>query len=734
MVAGLRVWLLGLLAVGAWFLAGYGTPLPVPLKSDAPTQEFSAGRAGENLTRLLGDQKPHPAGTPENEAVHARLMSALSQLGIAGQSISGMSCRGGRGGVTCGTVSDIAAEAIPGDGKALLLMAHMDSVAAGPGAADDQSGVAIVLEVARALKAQSDHRHPVMLLFTDGEEMGLLGAHLFLDDPAWRDRIGAVINVEARGNQGKSFLFQTSEGDAQLVDIYAKNVARPSASSLYDTIYRYLPNDTDLTPFLQAGFPAYNFAFIGNAGQYHTRLDRKENLNPGTIQSQGEAVLGTARGMEGVDWTNLKSSGAIYFDVLGRFLPRLPVSFALPLSLAAFFAIAIAGWLNARGRKPKRGKLTAAFMPLLFILGTVAAGFALTSLTALIGGDTPFAYPTALRVSLAAAVWMLALMCMRGAGPTASWLWVAGLGVVCAIFAPGLSPYFLFPSLIAAVLMLLSIVIGGGCFGRGFALLVSALVMLVVWIGFVAQGEAIMGIAAHPLFTVPAAIGLLALLPLMGAQKMSEGFRQFSVVLSLLVALGACLAAGLQPAFSAAAPERLNIRYVEKDGKSWWLADPVNTLPAAMRTASAFSKDPLVLAAWRGYVAPAGVVQLPAPSATVTRNAATITIDLHGSPDANGMVLMVPSGLGSVRTNDAPVQTISGSNERSFVSCGGRDCANAHIVLNFTGPVAKSVILAETRYGLPSDAAFLLKARPDWAVPAGQGDMSFAAVDVAVPE
>jgi hypothetical protein len=48
--------------------------------------------------------------------------------------------------------------------------------------------------------------------------------------------------------------------------------------------------------------------------------------------------------------------------------------------------------------------------------------------------------------------------------------------------------------------------------------------------------------------------------------------------------------------------------------------------------------------------------------------------------------------------------------------------------------VAKSLLLAETRYGLPSDAAFLLKARPDWAVPSGQGVMSFAAVDVAVPE
>ena len=729
MMAGLRVWLIGLAAVVAWFLAIYATPLPVPLGGNAPTTEFSAGRAEASLSRLLGAQKPHPAGTAENNAMHARLMAELTRLGMEGQTLSGMRCFGRAGGASCGMVSDIVAEAVPGDGKALLLMTHLDSVAAGPGAADDASGVAIVLETIRALKSDGDHSHPVILLFTDGEELGLLGAGLFLDDPAWRTRVGAVINVEARGNQGKSYLFQTNSGDARLIDLYAANVAHPAASSLYDTIYRYLPNDTDLTPFLQGGFPGANFAFIGDLGQYHTALDRKENLDPASLQSQGEAVLRMARGLESADWTDLKSSGAIYFDVLGRFLPRVAVSLALPLSLCAFIAIALAGWLNGRGRKPRRGKIAAAILPLLFLLGALAAGFALTAIAGLIAGDAPFAHPIALRISLAAGVWALALMCMGGAAATASWLWLSGLGIGSAIFAPGLSPYFLFPSLIAAVLLLLTI-----GFGRSVALLIAAMAMLVIWIGFVAQGEAIMGIAAHPLFTVPAAIGLIALLPLMGRQKMGENFRRVSVILSLLVALGASVAAGLQPAFSATQPERLNLRYVEQDGKSWWLADPVNNLPDGMRAAAAFSKDPLVLAAWRGYVAPAGIVQLPSPTATVSRDGASVTLDLHGSAEADGMLLMVPSGPSSVTVNGAPVSGLAGGGSRSLINCAGQVCATAHLVLNFTGPVAKSVLVAETRYGLPSDAAFLLKARPSWAVPSGQGDMSFATADVPIPE
>jgi hypothetical protein len=324
---------------------------------------------------------------------------------------------------------------------------------------------------------------------------------------------------------------------------------------------------------------------------------------------------------------------------------------------------------------------------------------------------------------------MLALLCMGGAGATASWLWLAGLSIASAVFLPGFTPYFLFPCLIAAVLLLLTI-----GFGRGLALLIAALAMLVIWIGFAAQGEAIMGIAAQPLFTIPVAIGLIALLPLMGAQKMGDTFWNVSVILSLLVAVGGAVTAGLQPAFSATAPERLNLRYVEQDGKSWWLADPVGNLPSAMRAAAAFSKDPLVLAAWRGYVAPAGIVQLPSPTANVSRDGAGVTLDLHGSKDADGMLLMVPAGLRSVTVNGAQVSDISGGGDRSLINCAGATCATAHVVMIFSGPVAKSVLVAETRYGLPADAAFLLKARPDWAVPSGPGDMSFAAADVAIPE
>ena len=74
-----------------------------------------------------------------------------------------------------------------------------------------------------------------------------------MNDPRWRGRVGVVINVEARGNrEARVYLFQTSPGDAALVDLYARQRAahRPPVRSMARST-NILPNDTDLTPFLR---------------------------------------------------------------------------------------------------------------------------------------------------------------------------------------------------------------------------------------------------------------------------------------------------------------------------------------------------------------------------------------------------------------------------------------------------------------------------------------------------
>ncbi len=82
------------------------------------------------------------------------------------------------------------------------------------------------------------------------------------------------------------------------------------------------------------------------------------------------------------------------------------------------------------------------------------------------------------------------------------------------------------------------------------------------------------------------------------------------MAVSLLIALAMAVTAGLQPAYSNATPERMNIRYVEYEGKAVWLADPVEQLAPDLRAAADFSTRPERVLE-RGYVAPAGTPKFP---------------------------------------------------------------------------------------------------------------------------
>jgi hypothetical protein len=419
------------LAVGIWLLGAYGASRPAALGVDAPAVQFSAARASAALGRMLGPELPHPVGSPQNAQVQARLLKELDAMGVQARTVRQMSCYSEMrwGAVECATVSNIIAGVTPGqknleDGKVVLLMAHMDSVAAGPGACDDGCGVATLLETIRALRARgAGGAHPVVALFTDGEEAGLLGAAAYLRDPLARAKTGVVINVEARGNQGSSFLFQTSPGNAGLIDLYAHSVPCFATSSLYGEIYKFLPNDTDLTPFLHAGIPGYNFALVGNEAHYHTALDRRANIDPRSLQQHGDNALELATTLSGADFAGLKSGDAIYLDVLGRWLPRLPVAWALPLSILVFIAIALAGFYTRRDRREIRRPGLALMMPPLFLAGSVGIGFGLHMIAAAISGHAQPAYadPLWLRLSLAFGIFAVALLVSRGAGAVARW-------------------------------------------------------------------------------------------------------------------------------------------------------------------------------------------------------------------------------------------------------------------------------------------------------------------------
>ena len=343
--------LLALLGLTALCFAIAGPPAPLP--ASAPPDQFSAERAMQHVRAIA--QEPHPVGTQANAAVRDYIVAQLRALGLDAQvqRALGVFPQYGVAGMTDNIVARL--EGVGSGGKAILLVGHYDSTPTGPGASDDGSAVATLLETARALKAAPPLQNDVIFLFTDGEESGLLGASAFQAQHPWAGDVGLVVNFEARGHTGSSLTFQTGRDNARLIPEFARAVTYPAANSLMNTVYQTLPNDTDFTVFEEAGLTGFNFGYIDGASVYHTALDDVDHLDLRSLQHDGFNALDVTRQFGNLDLATVAPGGtdAVYFDLVGRILVHYPFEAAVLLAVllaAGYAALAAFGlrrkWLS----------------------------------------------------------------------------------------------------------------------------------------------------------------------------------------------------------------------------------------------------------------------------------------------------------------------------------------------------------------------------------------------------
>src|SRR5436305_3717387 len=202
--------------------------------------------------------------------------------------------------------------------------------------------------VARVLKGAPPLSHGALVLFDEGEERGLMGAQAFVEHSTAMAEVGAVVNLEARGTEGPSLMFETSGADAWMVSAFAARVPRPFTSSLLSTIYQYRPNDTDLTLFKQRDIPGLSFAFIGRPGQYHSPLDTYADVSTGSLQHQADNALAAVRGLAGGDLAGPPPGRAVFFDLLHTVVVRWPAGLSPLLGLLALALTAAAAYLARR--------------------------------------------------------------------------------------------------------------------------------------------------------------------------------------------------------------------------------------------------------------------------------------------------------------------------------------------------------------------------------------------------
>lgn len=325
-------------------------------------QAFSAERAMSRLERIA--QRPHPTGSAENAAVRGYLVEQLRALGMTPEVQSGMGARPSDSWARVGMVHNIVAR-LPGQpvrsaaDKALLLVAHYDSVPTGAGAADDGASVAAILETLRALKAGAPLKNDVIVLLTDGEEPGMLGSELFVRAHPWFAQAGLVLNFEYRGNAGPMLMFETSAGNGRLIDGYAAATAHPVSNSLLYELYRLLPNDTDLSTFKRAGLAAMNFAAIGHASAYHTQRDVPGALDRRTLQHQGDGMLALVRHFGMLPLDQLKAGDSVYFNLPGLGLLHYRAAWTWPLCLLVVGLFGLAMSRAARNGLARRNRVAA---------------------------------------------------------------------------------------------------------------------------------------------------------------------------------------------------------------------------------------------------------------------------------------------------------------------------------------------------------------------------------------
>jgi hypothetical protein len=704
--------------------------VPPPVRPEAaPAEQFSADRARQVLDRLLAEGEPHPAGSRAQERVRARLLAELEHLGLKPEVQTGVACS--PDGV-CAELHNVLAE-LPGAAgtpSTTLVSAHYDSVNAGPGAGDDGQGVATLLELARALRS-APAPSGAWLLFSDGEELGLLGARLFAAEHPLMAQLRVSLNLEARGNRGPSLMFQTGEHSGELVRRYGRS-PRPVASSLFAPVYRALPNDTDFSIFLRRGLEGLNLAFVGGVASYHTPNDTPDRLDWRSVQQQGGAALTTLRGLDG---STEPSAQPVYFDLLTSALVTLPEGLMLPLALLGLGCFGAALW-----RERLRDHGPAALALLLSwsvpLLGTALLGTVLALLGALpfpvVATPQPFLLSILMLILVGQA---LALRICRSpeqrrALCDVTWLGWLVPGTALAATLPAASYLLVLPGFVAGALRLLRLLrratpsdadqLGAALFA---GLLVLPLLTLL---------PGTLEMSAPLVLAVAWALGLSPLAPLLAALLAPPG-REQRVQIGLFVGVLALAALQLAlPPYSSEVPQRLSLALeANARGEAHWLADGSSgPLPEALQRAAPFAPRPSRPHPWPAYSrglmyvanAPAPSESLPAPR--IRRQGRSLRIELEAPPDlwALGLRFDAPARIEAARWQGRPLQAVNdGTGARLLLVLGTQ--RSVSLELDLDDETATPDVLA-IALGLPSAGRELIAGRGQNAVASGFGDMT----------
>jgi len=696
---------------------------PPEVRTASKQGEFDAVRAKARLAAILGNQRPHPADSFGDDAVRARLIAQIRGLGLNPIVRDQFACNTiyKQRGVSCARVRNIIVALGPPAGKALLLNAHYDSTPVGPAAGDDGVGVATLLEVGSILKTERLKR-PVILLFNEGEELGLVGARAFMSDPL-SGRVDSLVNLEARGVSGPVTMFETSLPNGPAVRAFAKAVDRPFANSLATDFYRQLPNYTDVNSFSERGWSTLNFAMIGNETRYHSPGDDIAALDLRSVQHMGDQTLAVARQLANA--STATGGSMLFADIAGWQLIVLPdiAGFALLGLLVVGFAVVA---FRRGGIWRGLGLFVAAI-----VVSTALAWAAMFIMGLARPGSFWRAYPTWTHLAVYACGILAAVAALSLIGRrltieqlrSSYWLGFLLLGVAVFFIAPGGVIYFLLPPLAALIGILLR--------QERIGAIVAALLL---WLTL-GEVTALLGELMNngPMFVFAPLAVLIAMPWLIEAKELvDESGRKPAILASAILMLAGWAAVAAAPAYSADRQQRFVIQHATNmvTGRAYWaVSNDAAPLADGYGGIAGWRRDELPYLEGKRWIAPtAAIAGERAPQVEVLADSRsgklrTVTLRLHSNgADSITLIGTKDSQIVSAGTAGFVRPFAPDAKGKYYVNCSGRSCNGATI--QFTTRVAQRMgfTLVGTRRGLPAIAKPLVERRPRFARPQYSAD------------
>jgi hypothetical protein len=561
-------------------------PSRTPQETGAQAMEDSSQADGRSWVDWDAD-RPVTVTTVRNVLARVPGRGAGGGTSVGGSAAGGSDVGGSAG---RGSASGAATSGSTGT---ILLLAHYDGRTVSRGAGDDGVGVVTILETLRALQSGPGVANDLLVLFTDAEELGLFGARAFVDHHLDTTDVRLVLNVEMRGGGGPSIMFETGAENGWVVEQLAGFDPHPSANSMSLEVYRRMPNDTDFSPFRDAGVQGLNFAAIGRGNVYHQAYDDPAHLSEATMQHHGSRLLASVRAFGELDLSEVNGPERAYWVLPVVGMQTLPLG-SMPLAAAVLALLLVATTVTVLARGvPIRDLVIGLAAGIVILGGSAGLGAGLLRVIrgrhaefgalhgAAVHHQAPYVIALALAVAaLAISLWVLLRRRSSVAGLALGMaLPPAVLAVALALIAPGAAMILLGP--VAALLVAITITgLAGPKLASGPILWPLHLAAALVALAFVVPVIELVADAMTLGFAVGlgavVALAALTVAPALEGLRAPNGWWAPGVL--ALAALGAAGLGLRDTAPTAMEPAPSTLTYLQDQGapdtpvQAWWVS------------------------------------------------------------------------------------------------------------------------------------------------------------------